>query len=102
GQQQVPFFAYIAAAAPHRPCVPPEFVQGSSTAGPRGDSVVLFDWMVGQVTEQLAALGLLENTLIIVTSDNGAPLIFPEDGDVENHLANGKWRGQKGDVWEGG
>lgn len=97
-----PFFAYIASAAPHRPCVPPEFVRGKSSAGERGDSVVLVDWMVGELVSTLEECGVLEDTVIMFTSDNGAPLIFPEDGDVVRHHPNGPWRGQKADAWEGG
>lgn len=95
-----PFFAYVATAAPHRPCVPPQFIQGSSEAGPRGDAVVLVDWMVGQL---VAALGdEMANTIFVFTSDNGAPTMFPEDGDVVVHRPNGPWRGQKADAWEAG
>lgn len=101
-QSEQPFYAYVAAAAPHRPCVPPEFIRGISEAGPRGDSVYLVDWMVGQILDALREAGTEENTVFFFTSDNGAPLIFPEDGDVENHKPNGLWRGQKADTWEGG
>ncbi|WP_160318859.1 sulfatase family protein [Arthrobacter sp. ERGS1:01] len=95
-----PFLAYVATAAPHRPCVPPEFVRGATDAGPRGDGVALVDWMVGQL---IAALGEdLENTIIVFTSDNGAPTMFPDDGDVVIHRPNGHWRGQKADAWEAG
>ncbi|MEQ3551946.1 arylsulfatase [Pseudonocardia nematodicida] len=97
-----PFFLYFATAAPHRPCVPPDFVAGRSQAGLRGDSVCLVDWCVGEIMSALEAEGIADNTLIIVSSDNGAPLIFPEDGDVVGHLPNGPYRGQKGDIWDGG
>lgn len=97
-----PFFAYIAAVAPHRPCVPPDFLLGSSGAGLRGDCVQLVDWMVASITDALGDIGALDDTVFIFTSDNGAPLIFPEDGDVTTHKPNGAWRGQKGDTWEGG
>ncbi|MDJ0358162.1 arylsulfatase [Paenarthrobacter sp. PH39-S1] len=95
-----PFFAYVATAAPHRPCVPPEFVRGTTEAGPRGDGVALVDWMVGEL---VGALGeALENTVFVFTSDNGAPTMFPDDGDVVVHRPNGHWRGQKADAWEAG
>jgi arylsulfatase A-like enzyme len=97
-----PFFLYFAAAAPHRPCVPPEFVRGSTGLGNRADSVSLIDWIVGQIDTTLTNIGVTENTLFIITSDNGAPLIYPEDGDVTTHRPNGPFRGQKGDIWEGG
>ena len=49
----------------------------------------------------LARTGQVENTIVIFTSDNGAPLRFPADGDPK-HKPNGDWRGQKADAWEGG
>ncbi|MGC4151603.1 MAG: arylsulfatase [Propionicimonas sp.] len=97
-----PFFAYVASAAPHRPCVPPAFVRGASAAGDRGDSVVLVDWMVGEILDALEASGRADRTIVAFTSDNGAPLIFPEDGDVTEYPPNGPWRGQKADAFEGG
>jgi arylsulfatase A-like enzyme len=97
-----PFFLYLAPAAPHRPCVPPDFVRGRTGLGNRADAVCLVDWMVGEVDRTLSALGVSENTIFIVTSDNGAPMIYPEDGDTEVHLPNGPYRGQKGDIWDGG
>ncbi|MHA7270716.1 sulfatase family protein [Arthrobacter sp. HLT1-20] len=99
-QGDKPFFAYVATAAPHRPCVPPQFIQGSSQAGLRGDGVVLVDWMVGQLFEALGED--VANTIVVFTSDNGAPTMFPEDGDVVRHRPNGPWRGQKADAWEAG
>ena len=96
-----PFFLYFATSAPHRPQVPPSFLVGSSEAGPRGDSVVFVDWMTQQLLDALDRAGKTENTLFIFTSDNGAPTIF-DDGDTTIHRPNGPWRGQKGDIWEGG
>ena len=97
-----PFFLYLAAASPHRPCdVRPDFVIGQSDAGDRGDMVVLFDWMVGQVLDALDRSGVAGETLVIVTSDNGARLTCA-DGKTYGHKANGDWRGQKADIWDGG
>jgi len=97
-----PFFLYLTPAAPHRPCVPPDFVQGHSRAGNRGDAVCLVDWMVGRVCDALAEIGCADNTIVVLSSDNGAPMIYPEDGDTEIHRPNGPYRGQKGDIWDGG
>jgi arylsulfatase A len=96
-----PFFLYLTPSAPHRPCVPPDFVIGASDAGERGDMVALVDWMVGQIDEALARHGLQERTLIIVTSDNGARLTN-YDGRDYGHKSNGALRGQKADIWDGG
>lgn len=96
-----PFFLYLTPAAPHRPCVPPDFIKGRSRAGARGDAVCLVDWMVGEVLETLRKLDIEENTLLIVTSDNGARATCFNGLDY-GHKSNGDWRGQKADIWEGG
>lgn len=96
-----PFFLYINPAAPHRPCVPPDFIKGKSEAGLRGDAVVLVDWLVGQVQDALIRNKLEENTLFVVTSDNGARLTN-FDGKDYGHKSNGDWRGGKADIWDGG
>ncbi|MEJ1154469.1 arylsulfatase [Microbacterium marmarense] len=97
-----PFFLFLSTAAPHRPCVPPEQFHGMSQAGLRGDSVCLVDWMVGQIDDTLADLGIADDTIVLITSDNGAPMVYPADGDTEHHHPNGPYRGQKGDIWDGG
>jgi arylsulfatase A-like enzyme len=96
-----PFFLYLTPAAPHRPCMPPDFIRGASQAGDRGDMVALFDWLVGQIDERLHHHGLVENTLLIITSDNGAKAT-DINGRTWGHKPNGDLRGQKADVWEGG
>ncbi|NQT58347.1 MAG: arylsulfatase [Bacteroidetes bacterium] len=96
-----PFFLYIAPVAPHRPCVPPSFVEGKSQSGKRGDMVALVDWMVGELTQALIDTDQFENTLFIVTSDNGARLTN-YDGKDYGHKSNGNLRGQKADIYEGG
>lgn len=97
-----PFLCYLAPSAPHRPCVPPEFIRGRSGLGDRADAVCLVDWAVGRVLTALEDAGIADETLVIVTSDNGAPMIFTDDGDPTVHRPNGDWRGQKGDLWDGG
>lgn len=96
-----PFFLYLAPVAPHRPNVPPEFMRGKTEAGNRGDCVALVDWMVGEVLAALKQNNLTENTLIMVTSDNGARPTDYEGCDW-GHLPNGILRGYKGDIYDGG
>jgi arylsulfatase A-like enzyme len=96
-----PFFLYLTPSAPHRPCIPPGFAAGKSEAGPRGDMVWLVDWMVGQVDEALHRLGVAEDTLLIVTSDNGAQPC-DVDGKTHGHKSCGDLRGHKADIWDGG
>jgi arylsulfatase A len=54
--------------------------KGKSKNGPWGDSIEELDWSQGQILDALADLGLEENTLVIWTSDNGAPLRNPPQG----------------------
>lgn len=87
-----PFFLMISTTSPHKPLIPsPEFA-GRSKAGAYGDVVEELDWSVGEVMNALEKHGLADNTLIIVTSDNGP---FPEG-------STGGLRGGKGTGWEGG
>jgi arylsulfatase A len=96
-----PFFLYLTPSAPHRPCLPPGFIEGRSQAGPRGDMVALADWMVGQIDQALERHNLGDRTLFIVTSDNGARLA-DVDGNDYGHKSCGDLRGQKADIWDGG
>ncbi|MGD2174117.1 MAG: arylsulfatase [Candidatus Brocadiaceae bacterium] len=96
-----PFFLYLVTSAPHRPCVPPAWARGASRAGPRGDMVALFDWVVGQVMDALERAGVADDTLLFVTSDNGAQPA-DVDGNTYGHKSCGDWRGFKADIWEGG
>ncbi|MCP4311423.1 MAG: arylsulfatase [Bacteroidetes bacterium] len=91
-----PFFLYFAPSSPHIPWLVPESMKGKSDEGPRGDLVALVDWCVGQITQTLEEYGLEENTLVIVTSDNG-----PRRG-ANGHKSAGDLRGYKAQIWEGG
>ena len=106
-----PFFLYMSTHNIHVPRAPNPMFVGRSDCGVRGDAIVEFDWIVGQVTNQLEKLGLAENTLVILSSDNGG--INDNNGpdkvhgignpDATNgHKQNGLLRGGKGTVWEGG
>lgn len=101
-----PFFLYLATNDVHVPRVPhPRFV-GKSGMGPRGDAIIEFDWTVGQVMETLEKLGLRENTMIILTSDNG-PVVDDgyQDRAVEllgEHRPWGPLRGGKYSNFEAG
>ncbi len=96
-----PLFLYLALSAPHTPWVPTSPFHGQSQAGHYGNFVAQVDDVVGQVASTLDRLEMTENTLLIVTSDNGAH--WPRaDIDFWGHAANLQYRGQKADIWEGG
>jgi arylsulfatase A len=96
-----PFFLYFALSAPHTPWLPTKEFSGKSKAGYYGDFVVQVDDAIGQVLDALDRNKLTENTLIIVTSDNGSHWL-PADIVRFGHAANWIFRGQKADIWEGG
>ena len=91
-----PFFLYLALSSPHAPWLPPTFAQGASDDGTRGDLVALFDWAVGEITTAIDELGVGNETLLVVTSDNG-----PRIG-TNGHASAGDLRGYKSHAWEGG
>lgn len=73
--QHRPFFLYLAEAMPGSTAAPfasPEF-QGSSRNGPWGDAVQELDWSLGRILDKLVQLGIDGRTLVVWTSDNGAP-----------------------------
>jgi arylsulfatase A len=79
---------------------------GKSGQGPRGDSILEFDWSVGEILATLDRLGLSENTLLVLCSDNGPVL---DDGYKDqsvdllgDHRPAGPYQGGKYSVWEGG
>ncbi len=87
-----PFFLYLAHKDPHQPFFASEAFAGRSAAGPYGDAVSELDWSVGEVIAALQRAGVAENTLVVVTSDNG-PWFEGSPGGL---------RGRKGQSYEGG
>ena len=101
-----PFFMYFATNDVHVPRFPHERFRGASNMGLRGDAIAQFDWSVGEIVRALEEQGLLENTLIILTSDNGPVL---DDGYADgaeelvgDHSPTGGLRGGKYSTFEGG
>ena len=76
--------------------------QGRSKANLYGDFVQQVDASIGQIVAQLDKSKVSSNTLIIVTSDNGAPWEKWDSDAAAGHWADRPWRGQKADIQEGG
>jgi arylsulfatase A len=99
-----PFFLYLPLASPHTPVLPTKEWQGKSGLGDYGDFVLQTDAAIGDLLALLDKQGLTDNTLVIVTSDNG----FAPPGDPDRvsrnagHNPSGPLRGSKADIWEGG
>ena len=75
-----PFFLYFGTNDIHVPRVPHPRFKGKSGMGPRGDAILEFDWSVGQVVQAVKDIGAEQNTIIIITSDNGPVL---DDGYMD-------------------
>lgn len=98
-----PFFLYFATTNIHHPFTPaPQFV-GTSEAGPYGDFIHELDWMIGEVLATLDEEGLRDNTMVILTSDNGGMLNRGGQNAWKlGHRQNGDLLGFKFGAWEGG
>jgi len=99
--EQDPFFLYFPLTAPHTPWLPNEEVTGKSNAGRYGDFVTQVDNVVGLILNVLEKSGHADNTLLIVTSDNGSHWT-ESDKEQFPHKANYIFKGQKADIYEGG
>lgn len=104
--QQEPFFIYLATNDVHVPRFPHNRFRGKNPMGFRGDAIAQFDWTVGQIISELERLGLRQNTLIILSSDNG-PVVDDgyQDRAVEllgDHRPAGPYRAGKYSTFEGG
>lgn len=66
-----PFFIYLAHSMPHVPLAVSDKFKGKSEQGLYGDVMMELDWSVGEVLKALREQELEENTLIVLTSDNG-------------------------------
>lgn len=66
-----PFFLYLAHSMPHVPLAVSDKFKGKSEQGLFGDVMMEIDWSVGEVLKTLEEQGLMENTLVVLTSDNG-------------------------------
>ena len=87
-----PFFLYLPHSFPHVPHYASDEFAGSSKGGTYGDVVEDLDRSTGAIMQALGRLGLEDNTLVVVTSDNGA----------DYNGSAGALRGRKQEILEGG
>lgn len=104
--KEKPFFLYFGTHDIHVPRFPHKRFSGKTEMGYRGDAIVQFDWSVGEIVRSLKEAGIFENTLIIITSDNG-PVV--DDGYMDeavgklmDHKPWGPFRGGKYSTFEAG
>ncbi|MEP7252320.1 MAG: sulfatase [Ginsengibacter sp.] len=92
-----PFFLYLAHSMVHVPLGVSDKFKGKSGAGLFGDVMEEVDWSVGEVMKALKENDLLDNTIVIFTSDNGPWLTFGNNAGNTAGLREGK-----GTAWDGG
>ncbi|HET7117479.1 MAG TPA: sulfatase-like hydrolase/transferase [Hanamia sp.] len=107
-KEKKPFFLYYAIHDIHVPRMPATEFKGKSKLGYRGDAILEMDHSVGIILRALKERGILDNTLIVFSSDNGPVL---NDGYLDNSVETavaehykpaGIYRGGKYSVFEGG
>ncbi|GMQ27221.1 sulfatase-like hydrolase/transferase [Algoriphagus sp. oki45] len=105
-KSETPFFLFFPMQQPHVPRTPHPRFEGKSGMGPRGDAILEADWVIGEILKTLEESGILENTLIILSSDNGPVL---NDGYYDDaveklgdHTPSGPLRGGKYSLFEAG
>jgi arylsulfatase A-like enzyme len=98
-----PFFLFHSTQAVHLPSFAGKEFKGKTNAGPHGDFIFEFDFIVGEIIKGLIKNGFGENTIVLISSDNGpeVPTVKAMRRDYQHDGAR-PWRGVKRDNWEGG
>jgi arylsulfatase A-like enzyme len=91
-----PFLLYVPHTMPHVPLFASEKFKGKSGAGMYGDVMMEIDWSVGEIMKSLHSSGLDDNTLVLMTSDNGPWIVYG------NHAGKTPFREAKGTGFDGG
>ena len=98
-----PFFLYLPLNAPHTPILPAPEWQGKSGLNPYADFVMQTDATIGAVLDALDKHGLADDTLVILTSDNGcSPQAKYDELLPKGHNPSYVFRGTKADIFDGG
>ncbi len=93
-----PFFIYFNHSNIHFPTLPREEFVGSSNGGEAADCIQMLDADLGTLLAKIDALGIRENTIVIVAGDNGRDSSFH---GPNNRTASGHWRGGYFSTYEG-
>jgi arylsulfatase A len=98
-----PFFLYLPLASPHTPIAPTKDWQGKSGLNYYADFVMQTDHSLGLILAELDRLGIADNTLVVLTSDNGcSPQADFSELFSKGHNPSYLFRGHKADIFEGG
>jgi arylsulfatase len=91
-----PFFAYVPLTQLHYPTLPHPAFAGKTGCGDFADSLAEMDHRVGEILDQIDALKIAGETLVIFASDNGPEFRRPWRGTA------GPWTGTYHTAMEGG
>ncbi len=99
-----PFLLYLPLTSPHTPLAASEAWRGrSGLDSAYADLVLETDDVVGRVLKSLEKEGIVDNTLVVFTSDNGcASYIGVPALEAQGHFPSGPLRDYKASVYEGG
>ncbi|MCE4565832.1 sulfatase [Maribellus sp. CM-23] len=103
-----PFFAYIPYNMPHLGLFVSDKYKGTSRNGVLGDVMEELDASIGEICQALEDIGVKENTIVILSSDNGPWIRFSDQseskyGDTRLQVGYATpFRDGKGSTWEGG
>ncbi len=91
-----PFFVWLSATRMHVWTHLKEESYGKTGIGIYADGMVEHDMMIGKVLDKLKELGIVDNTIVMYSTDNGAEKFTWPDGGTT------PFAGEKGTTWEGG
>lgn len=107
-----PFFLFFSSQDIHVPRAPHPRFMGKTGLGHRGDAMVAFDWVTGEIMDMLDEHGIADNTIVIFSSDNGpvyddgyrdGTIVHTSSKEVDQgHDGSGPYRGGKYQIYEGG
>ncbi len=98
-----PFFLFHATQAVHLPSFPGKDFRGKTQTGPHGDFIAQWDAIVGTLMQELEQQGIADDTVVLLTSDNGPEVAAVVQMRADHgHDGAKPWRGVKRDAWEGG
>ena len=101
--REKPFFLYMPLNSPHTPILPSKEWQGKSGLNLYADFVMETDHAIGQIVAALKEQGVMDNTLLVVTSDNGcSPSADYPTLLAKGHNPSAVYRGTKADIYDGG
>jgi len=102
-KQGKPFFLYLPLNSPHAPILPTKDWRGKSGLNDYADFVMQTDAGVGRLLDELDKQGITDNTLVIMTSDNGcSPVANIPELLAKGHNPSYRFRGHKADIFDGG